>query len=286
MRPPSARKSADFRPVEDWYRVLGVKPSASAAEIKRAFRARAKALHPDIPANAADRTRAEELMRELLRAWEVLSDTGLRSEYDSVWAASRGYSGDSVRHDSGFDYRMWLVARQDTESRAKLIFFDLLHGFEDGAVAEYLERRSSPGGFSLSRYFDREDFMDCGFILAEELSFRNEFYEAFLLLAEVIQLEWKKPYFRHFFPEAVAFTRDIVRTKIALRVPDELALDCFETALELKFGKKDDAFILKLMSGCYVRIGDRETARLCLLQALKLDPALTGIRDLKKTLEV
>ncbi|HOC28531.1 MAG TPA: J domain-containing protein [Treponemataceae bacterium] len=272
--------------MEDWYRILGVKPSASAAEIKRAFRLRAKALHPDIPANAADRTRSEEQMRELLRAWEVLSDISLRSQYDTVWAASRGYTGDTVRESTGFDYRMWLLARNDTESRAKLIFFDLLHGFEDAAVAEYLERRTSPGGFTLSRYFDREDFMDCGFILAEELSFRNEFYEAFLLLSEVIHMEWKKPYFRHFFPEAVAFTRDIVRTKIALQIPDELALDCFETALELRFGKKDDAFILKLMSGCYLRIGDRETARLCLLQALKFDPALTGIRDLKKALEV
>lgn len=270
--------------MEDCYRILGVKPSASAAEIKRAFRAKAKAIHPDIPGDSKETIDRDERMRELILAYETLSDPERRAEFDSTYVKFRQYR-DGQTGTSGFDYRLWLMERDDSESRAKLIFFDLLHGLEDEAVAEYRARRALEGGFVLSRYFDREDFMDCGFILAEELSFRGEHYEAFLLLAEVIRLETEKPYFRHFFPEVIIFIRDIIRTKLAGVITDELALDCLEAALELRLGKKDDAFILKLMAQCYDRLGDTHTARLCLAEALRLDPKLTGVRDLKKKLE-
>lgn len=271
--------------MKDCYQTLGVSPSASAAEIKRAFRKKAKELHPDILAHSPDGTGVDvdERMRELLRAYETLSDPEQRAEFDAIYVKFRQYR-DGTDKAAAFDYRMWLMARKDIESRAKLIFYDLLHDLEDEAVQEYLSRRAAAGGFNLSRYFDREDFMDCGFILAEELTFRDEYYEAFLLLAEVVQMEKKKPYFRHFFPEVVLFIRDIVRTHLAQHIPDELALDCFETALELKFGKKDDAGILKLMAGCYERMGDYHTARLCLEEALRLDPKLNGVRDLARRL--
>jgi tetratricopeptide (TPR) repeat protein len=270
--------------VEDCYHILGVKSSASAAEIKRAFRLKAKSIHPDIPENAERIADAERRMRELIDAYETLSNPARRAEFDETYAQYRQYreGSDAV---SGFDYRLWLMERKDSESRAKLIFFDLLHGLEEEAVSEYRAQRGKEGGFVLSRYFDREDFMDCAFILAEELSFRNDWYEAFLLLSEVIEFERTKPYFKHFFPEVLIFVRDIARSRLVGAIPDELALDCLETALELKLGKKDDAYILKLMAICYDRIGDRHTARLCLNEALKLDPKLFGVRELRKKLE-
>ena len=67
--------------MEDCYRVLGVKPSASAAEIKRAFRQRAKELHPDIPANQASGGDTDARMRDLIRAYETLSDPARRAAY-------------------------------------------------------------------------------------------------------------------------------------------------------------------------------------------------------------
>jgi tetratricopeptide (TPR) repeat protein len=271
--------------VEDCYHVLGVKPSASAAEIKRAFRLKAKALHPDIPGNAKEEEDNAERMRVLIRAYETLSEPGARAEFDATYAQFRQFSGYSGGAGGGFDYRVWLMERTDSESRAKLIFFDLLHGLEDEAVHEYRARRADSGVFTLSDYFDREDFMDCGFILAEELSFRGEYYECFLLLADVIRLEQKKAYFKHFFPEVIIMARDIIRNKLPGSVPDELVLDCMEAALDLKFGKKDDAWILKLMAAAYERLGDRYTARLCLDEALRLDPKLTGVREMKKRLE-
>jgi len=269
--------------VKDCYQILGVTSSASAAEIKRAYRRKAKELHPDVHESRGSVDVAVAGMRELIDAYETLSNPERRAEFDALYAAWRKYAAGSPE-GTRFDYRMWLMERSDPESRAKLIFFDLLHGLEEEAVREFRERREDPAGFDLSRYFDREDYMDCGFILAEELSFRGEWLEAFALLASVINLERERPYFRHFFPEVVAFARDIARNRLVGSVSDELALDGLETALELKFGKKDDAFILKLMAGCYERIGDGDTARACLAEALRMDPKLTGIRDLKKRL--
>ena len=63
----------------DFYDVLGVERSASAEDIKRAYRRRARELHPD--ANPDD-PRAEEQFKELARAYEVLSDPDQRARYD------------------------------------------------------------------------------------------------------------------------------------------------------------------------------------------------------------
>ena len=269
--------------VKDCYAVLGLHPSASVSEVKRAFRKKIKELHPDITANQTIRQHdSETAVRRLIDAYNTLSDPARRAEFDQLYAQfSRSGGTDS---SSGFNYRSWLVLRNDPESRAKLVFFDLLHGLEDEAVEEYLSQKGS-AGFTLSAFFPRDDFMDCAFMLAEELCFREHYYEAFMLLADVIHLEYEKPYFKHFFPEVQLLAREVMRNKLIGFMNDELALDCLESALELGLGKKNDAAALKLMAGCYERIGDRDTARLCLKRALELDPALTGIRDLRKKLE-
>ncbi len=63
----------------DLYELLGVRKSASALEIRRAFQKRARALHPDL--NPGDPVAAERF-REVARAFEVLSDPQRRGAYD------------------------------------------------------------------------------------------------------------------------------------------------------------------------------------------------------------
>ncbi len=68
----------------------------------------------------------------------------------------------------------------------------------------------------------------------------------------------------------LAFTKNILRTKLDKVIDDELALDAWERALELKFGPKDDAFFLQKMSQVYKRIGDETTSLICLEESKKI----------------
>ena len=65
----------------DYYEVLGVSRTASESEIKKAFRALARELHPDV--NAHD-PQAEEKFKEAAEAYEVLSDPQRRNTYDQL----------------------------------------------------------------------------------------------------------------------------------------------------------------------------------------------------------
>jgi len=67
----------------DFYAVLGVRPDASADDIKRAYRAKAQTVHPDKSTNARASARAFATLSE---AHEVLIDDERRAVYDAYGA--------------------------------------------------------------------------------------------------------------------------------------------------------------------------------------------------------
>ena len=67
-------------PSVDYYRVLRVASEATSAEVKEAYRKRAREVHPDCGGS-------EEAMQQVNEAWAVLGDPVQRERYD-VWGAA------------------------------------------------------------------------------------------------------------------------------------------------------------------------------------------------------
>jgi curved DNA-binding protein CbpA len=258
--------------VRDYYSILGVAEDASAAEIKRAFREKAKKTHPD----SAGRSGGEEAMRRLLAAYKTLLDSERREAYDR---ACRRFA-----QNARFDYREFLKDQNDSESMAKLVFFDLLHFEEEEAVAVWDERGGSD--FPLRDYLDREDWMDCAFILAEELEKRGRFHEALGLLTAIVREERQKPYFRHFMGEVESVLKDLVRLKLKTAVDGPAYAEALRSLIGLGFPPADEARWMRSLSETLLRMGEKEAAGEVLKEALKSDPRLPHTALLRRSLNV
>lgn len=257
--------------METYYDVLELKTTCTQAEIKRAFRRRAKELHPDV-SSPSDRSLDE--LRRLIRAYETLIDPRRRQEYDRTHFIYRG--------DSKFDYRSFLQGRKnDPESQSKLVFFDLLHNHADDAVSLY-DALVADGSFDLADYLDREDYMDCTFLLAEEYERKGQYVRAYQLLVAIVRFEFMKPYFRHFLQEVT----DRLKTMVCLKMPQVVGkrelIRYLDELIAFDFSRKDTAFFMKKAAEVHSELEEIEAAAVYLQRGLELDSKLAGVKKLKE----
>jgi len=119
----------------DYYEILGVSKTSSPDEIKKAYRKVAMQYHPDKnPGNKE----SEEKFKEAAEAYEVLSDTEKRSQYDRFGHAGVGGNGRGFGGGQGMNM-------EDIFSQFGDVFGDDLFGSFFGG------RRSGGGGGGKSR---------------------------------------------------------------------------------------------------------------------------------------
>jgi molecular chaperone DnaJ len=85
---------------KDFYKILGVSKDVSDADLKKAYRKLAKDNHPDLhPGDAA----AEARFKDISEAFDVLSDSEQRREYDAIRAMGGGARFQAGGQGAGFE---------------------------------------------------------------------------------------------------------------------------------------------------------------------------------------
>src|SRR5262245_33931673 len=130
-------------PPRDFYEVLGVTKSASADEIKKAYRELARKWHPD---RNPDDPQAEEKFKEIQQAYDTLSDQEKRKQYDAGGmfggfggAGAGGFPGGGGFSDLGDIFSSFFgrgrgqtgpraQRGRDLETEVRLSFDQAMHG--------------------------------------------------------------------------------------------------------------------------------------------------------------
>jgi tetratricopeptide (TPR) repeat protein len=241
------------------YSVLGVAPDADTRTIKAAFRKKIKALHPDTRGGASGERLLE--VHRLIEAYEILTDPERRQSFPPPRSS----------HQSEFNYRDWLLQRDDEDSQAKLIFYDVLRERGDEALERYL-RLSKEHTFALEKLLGREDFMDCAFMLALECERQNDVVLALQLFLRIGELEKAKPFFRHFFIEVEDHLLSLLTQKISWQIKPPELIHSIEAALELPIRPRAKASLLGFLANLYRENGEAMAAQESWDRARKINP--------------
>ncbi len=90
---------------QDYYSLLGVGRKATEAEIKKAYREKARKLHPDV--NKSED--AEEKFKAVNEAYQVLSDADKRARYDQFGADWERYQATNGAGPNASDFNQWFT---------------------------------------------------------------------------------------------------------------------------------------------------------------------------------
>ena len=127
---------------KDYYKTLGVAKTATASEIKKAYRKLAVKYHPD---KTKDDKAAEEKFKEVTEAYEVLKDPEKRKKYDELGANWKMYEQQTAngRNPYGSPFGRGRSQQEFSEEYSDL--------FGSGGFSDFFESffgGSAPGGGS------------------------------------------------------------------------------------------------------------------------------------------
>ena len=131
---------------KDYYKILGISKTADKDEIRKSYRKLARKYHPDV----SKESNAEARFKEVNEAYEVLSDTAKRSEYDQM--GSGGFRGDPF---GGYQSRQGPSGGFGNDTGFS-DFFDTFFGGPQGGS----RRQHKPEAQTATVYLDLEDIFE------------------------------------------------------------------------------------------------------------------------------
>ena len=153
---------------KDYYEVLGLNKGATDAEIKSAYRKKAKELHPDLN---KDDPHAEDKFKEVQEAYSVLSDDNKKRMYDQFGHAGVSGNGPTGGNPYGGAYTNFDASDFDFGDIFDSIFLNIQLRHELLAAAQgCLERHCQSGHdrinsfvvqFRETQAYARQEFMTC-----------------------------------------------------------------------------------------------------------------------------
>src|SRR5262245_56417756 len=105
------------------YDVLGVADGADRSEVRAAYVNLAKQLHPDRNSGSGD---AEQRLREVNQAYELLKDPERRSAYDQLLQQSRGQASRRRKHAAAVMAASFVLTAAGVAALLSLARFSLL----------------------------------------------------------------------------------------------------------------------------------------------------------------
>jgi len=125
--------------MSDHYQLLGVAPSASAAEIRKAYALLAREKHPDRFRDPAEKKRAEEAFQQITAAFNELMNPDRRQEYDEKRNRPQPRTPEEIAADA-FERAQPALEAGEVEEAITLLRTAVYHGPEKSAYHAALGR--------------------------------------------------------------------------------------------------------------------------------------------------
>ena len=259
----------------DYYRILHLDPTATAQEVKRAYRRLAKKFHPDL--HPGQRDWAQGQFKSISQAYDTLGDLGKREAYD-------------VRHrlflQTKDRRRRRTLAKEDEVQRAcRAILNELLADNSEEAIGLYEALKKNSGTEDPLARLEIRDYLDTKFLLGEAYEAVGDMDTALDFYEEVFREESMEPRVRCYFGAIIDRLRGAYFHKLAKSQDLESADHFYQKAVELESTNGALAEIHKKMAEILMELGKSKGAEQYLKKALRANPKLKGIQRLLDKLE-
>jgi len=253
------------------YETLRVSSKASPREVRTAFRQLVKVYHPD--KNPQRTEWAEVRMRQLLEAYQVISDRQRRNVYDRRLQMQR----------AGVSFAERMARKpKDFGAQSQLLLYHLLQGHFDEAIALHETLKGRRIAFSLADHLDDCDYLDSLFLLGEAYEARKQWRTATRFYWEAYEQEAGGPKKRYFFDELRDRLRVLFSQRLVQGLSPEDTLKNYRRALDLCVTNRDAALIHKKIAAIQTRLGHDAEAMGALDKAERLCPGMKAIGTMRK----